>query len=156
MILSRFYLLTSENMSHTLFNQITSKFTHLREYLKHLHEIQKVNRKSFVNDYHFYGLAERYFQLAIEVVLDVSKMLIRANRFPPPETNKEVLSILYEYKILPRALFYRLDGVIGFRNVLVHDYEKINRNKVYDKLQKNLQDFVDFKNAIMKYLNRQK
>ena len=63
-------------ISPIVYNKIVSKLENLAEYYKILKDIQKVNKKSFISDYHFYSLAERHLQLCIEIMLDISKMII--------------------------------------------------------------------------------
>lgn len=140
-------------MSKEAYNKIISKFSRLDEYLRYLKEIQKVNKKTFTNDFHFFGLAERYLQLAIEVVMDIGKLLLITEDLPRAENNSEIFGILVENKVLPKSLLKRLDGITSFRNILVHDYEKIDREIVYGKLQNNLKDFIDFKKIVLKRLN---
>lgn len=140
-------------MSKEAYNKIISKFLRLDEYLRYLQEIQKVNKKTFTNDFHFFGLAERYLQLAIEVVMDIGKLLLVTEDLPRAENNSEIFGILVENKVLPKSLLKRLDGITSFRNILVHDYEKIDREIVYGKLQNNLKDFIDFKKMVLKKLN---
>jgi len=141
-------------MSKEAFNKIVAKLGRLDEYLRYLAEIQKVNRRSFLRDYHFYGLAERYLQLAIEVLLDVGKLIIVAEDLRRPEDNQDIFSVLHDAKMLPLKLTERLLGIANFRNILVHDYEKIDRQIVYQKLKHNLTDFKEFKKAILRYLKR--
>ena len=57
-------------MSKLTYNKIVAKLEQLDEYLKYLSEIQKVNKKTFLQDYHFYGTAERYLQVSIETIID--------------------------------------------------------------------------------------
>jgi len=85
LIFSRFWNFTTDNMSKTVFNKIIAKLERLDEYLRYLADVQKVNKKSFLNDYRFYGLAERYLQLAIEVILDVGKLIIITEKLEKPE-----------------------------------------------------------------------
>ena len=141
-------------MSKETFNKIITKLQRLDEYIGYLSEIQKVNKKSFLSDYHFYGLAERYLQLAIEVLMDAGKLVIISKNLRRPEDNQDVFVVLREKKILSENLAERLVGIANFRNILVHDYEKIDREIVYQKLQKNLNDFKDFKTALLKFLKR--
>ena len=42
--------------------------------------------------------------------------------------------------------------MIGFRNLLVHDYASINQNLVYEFLQTKLPDFETFTKHITKWL----
>ncbi len=53
---------------------ILARLDKLDEYTKILRELQKAARSEFVADYHLYGLAERYLQLAIECVVDIGSM----------------------------------------------------------------------------------
>ena len=124
----------------------------LDEYLGYLSEIQKVSKKQFVGDYHYFGLAERYLQLSIEIILDIGKLIIISERLRKPEDNQDIFAILAGQKIISGKLFQELSGIAGFRNILVHDYEKINREIVHQKLKENLSNFKDFKKEIVKFL----
>lgn len=141
-------------MSKELHNKIISKLERLDEYFGYLKDIQKVNKKSFLTDYHFHGLAERYLQLAIEVIIDIGKLIIVSEDLKRPEDNGDIISIMADNKILAKKSSEKLIGIVNFRNILVHDYEKIDREIVYKKLQKNLDDFSGFKKNIIKYLKK--
>ncbi len=133
---------------------LTVRFEKLREYLKILKEIQKVSRSQFLKDYHVHGLAERYLQLAIECLLDIGSMLIVQYDFPKPSTKQEIISILEDQKVLPSDFTHRLAGIAGFRNILIHDYVKIDRARVYDYLQKNLPQFETFLRYVRRYIQK--
>ena len=137
-------------MSSVTFNKIIAKLQRLDEYLGYLKDIQKVNKKSFLKDYHFFGLAERYLQLSIEVVLDVGKLLLVEKNIERPENSREIFALLCDHKVFSKKLAQNLMGIAGFRNILVHDYEKIDREIVYEKLQENYDDFVKFKKEVLK------
>ena len=139
-------------MSKIIFNKIIAKLEKLDEYLGYLSEIQKVSKKQFVGDYHYFGLAERYLQLSIEIILDIGKLIIISERLRKPEDNQDIFAILAGQKIISGKLFQELSGIAGFRNILVHDYEKINREIVHQKLKENLSNFKDFKKEIVKFL----
>jgi len=126
----------------------------LDEYIKYLKEVQKINKNQFMEDYHFFGLAERYLQLSIEILLDVGKLLIVIKGLKRPEENQEIFSALRDEKIISEKLADNLIGVANFRNILVHDYEKIDREIVYEKLRNNLDDFENFKKEIVGYVNK--
>jgi len=135
-------------------NKIIAKLQMLDEYLGYLKELQKVNKKDFLADYHFFGLSEHYLHLSIEVLLDVAKLIIIAHQFPRPEEQKDALRVLYEKKVLNKKLYDQLAGISGFRNVLIHEYEHINKAIVYDYLQNNIVQFVDYKRQILRFLSK--
>lgn len=141
-------------ISPIIYNKIISKLENLAEYYRILKEIQKVNKKLFISDYHFYSLAERHLQLCIEIMLDVSKMIINNQDLKKPEDNQNVFSVLKEEKIISKKLHNQLIGIVNFRNILVHDYEKIDREIIYNNLQKNIEQFVLFRKELAKYLKK--
>ena len=69
-----------------------------------------------------------------------------------PEDNQDVFEILQEEKIISRKLFSNLRGIVGFRNILVHEYGKIDREIVYRKLKNNLDNFKQFKKQVLKFI----
>ncbi len=135
---------------------IATRFKLLKDYLKILKELQKINKNTFISDYHYYGLAERYLQLAIECILDVGNMLIVSFDLRKPSDRQEIVDILEEGKIISSLLTTRLSGIAGFRNLLVHEYVKINREMVYKILKERILDLEDFAKEITKHLNKQK
>lgn len=139
-------------MSATTRYKIIAKLEKLREYLGYLRELQKVNRKTFLGDYHHFGLAERYLQLSIEVILDVSKLLIIEKKLPEPHNNREIFVVLGDHRVLSKKTVERLDGMPGFRNILVHEYGDIDREKVYQNLQECLDDFRVFTKDVKRSL----
>lgn len=141
-------------MSKLVYNKIVAKLQRLDEYLCYLSDLKKLSQKSFLADYRHFGLAERYLQLSIEILLDVGKLLILSENFEKPENNQEIFSILYNHKILSSRIISRISGIAGFRNVLVHDYEKIDREIIYQKLKSSLDDFVLFKKEALRYLKK--
>lgn len=44
-------------------------------------------------------------------------------------------------------------AMVGFRNVIIHGYDKLDFNKMYAILQSNLKDVRNFLKIIFKYLN---
>jgi len=64
--------------------------------------------------------------------------------------------ILVENKILNESQLVAFDKMAKFRNIIVHNYEKIDPEIVIGILKKNLNDFEDFKAAIISYLKIRK
>jgi len=130
------------------------RFNKLQEYVKILKELRKHSKNEFLKDYHVYGLTERYLQLAIECLLDIGSMMIVQYDMRKPSTKQEIIEILEEEKVLPSDFTHHLAGIAGFRNILVHDYVKIDRARIYEYLQKNLPQFDVFLRYIKKYIQK--
>lgn len=135
--------------------KIQDKLENLNEYVNYLEELKgevKADFDKFMNDFHLFGSAERYFQLSIQVIIDVVQLLIVEEGLPKPDDNQEAISLVYNKGIISDKLAEKLDGVVGFRNILVHEYGKIDKEEVYRNLQNNIDDLTDFKREISKFL----
>lgn len=134
--------------------KIFEKVYQLDEYLSNLKQLRKEIRseKEFSADFRLYGLAERYLQLCCQTIIDISHLIIIEEGIEKPEAQKEIFSVIYEKKIISKELFLRLNGLAGFRNILVHEYGKINRKKVFKYLMKRLEDIDDFRQEILEFL----
>jgi len=133
--------------------QINEKLAMLRGYVKILKNFEKVSASDLLKDEIKRGAIERYLQLAAEVVLNVAGQLIAEFRFRTPEEYKESILILGEEGVLPKKFAKDFSGIAGFRNILVHDYLKIDYRQVVDKLNNRLGDFEKFAKAVAKYLS---
>src|SRR3990172_58431 len=106
----------------------------------------------FVQDPLVYGNAERYLQLAIRCILDISNHIVADMKLNLPGDNKELFDLLARNKVVSAALARKLSSMAGFRNVLVHDYLEIDRRRVYSALKNDLGDFEKFIRAVTRLL----
>jgi len=95
---------------------------------------------------------ERYFQRAIETVLDISSMIISQEGLGKPNEYRETIEKLGEEEILPEEFAERFADIAGFRNILVHQYSEIDVRKVHQNLTQNLDDFDVFAKHIAEWL----
>jgi len=110
----------------------------LREYLHILDTVRKQDRQDFVRDPFIHGTAERYLHLSIECLLDLGNHVIADRGYPKPESYVDVFRILADQGVIPDSLREDFTGMAAFRNVLVHDYVRLDRDKVYDILAQKL------------------
>ncbi|MFH1233728.1 MAG: DUF86 domain-containing protein [Patescibacteria group bacterium] len=141
-------------MSKITLQKIFEKIQQLDEYLSYLEKLRKEikNEKEFISNFHLFGLAERYLQLSCQIIIDVLDLIIIEEKIEKPEERRETVSLLFNKKILSKNLAPRLEGLLGFRNILVHEYGKIDRKKVYEYLIERAEDFKIFKKEILKWL----
>lgn len=120
----------------------------LREAVIILHDLGKTKREEFTTDYHVYGLAERYLQIAIEACLQVCGILVASLGLRRPEGYHELLSIVAAQQLIPHPLAYRLEVLTDLRDALVHDPGTLNRDLLYDHIQQRLGDLEAFADAV--------
>ncbi len=133
---------------------ITTKLSKLRQYQRFLKELQANTIEDFTSDFKVSGAAERYLQVAIECVIDIGNEIISSLQLQRPERYRDIPNILAEAKIIPKTFAETIASMMGFRNLLVHDYTSINLNLVYEFLQTKLPDFEKFTKYIAKWLEK--
>jgi uncharacterized protein YutE (UPF0331/DUF86 family) len=117
---------------------VQARLERLREYLQVLKTIKKSGLQRFKDDPLVRGAAERYLHLSIECVIDVGNHIISDRGYRKPETYGEIFQILFEKGVLPEELFHEVKEMAGFRNVLVHDYVRLDAEKVFGFIQSKL------------------
>lgn len=115
-----------------------ARLERLTEYVSILHSVLKYDLEKFLADPFIYGTAERNLHLTIECLLDIGNHIIADQGLEKPESYADILRILSERSIIPADLFQALEGMAAFRNVLVHDYVKLDRAKIYQVLGEKL------------------
>lgn len=142
-------------MSNLTRQKILEKLENFNEYLDYLNQLKKEikNEKSFISDFHLFGNTERYLQLCIQIIMDACQLIIIDLDLTRPDDNYEAVSVLYGKKVFSGSLASEITKMIGLRNILVHEYGKIDRKKIYKVLKENLDDLKLFQKAVVKYVN---
>jgi len=130
----------------------TTKLSKLREYQKFLKELRATSKEEFISDFKIRGAIERYLQVSIECIVDIGNEIISALQLQRPERYRDIPYILAKARIIPETFAETVAGMMGFRNLLVHDYASINLELVYKFLQTRLPDFEAFTKYITKWL----
>ena len=131
---------------------MTKRLNKLRDYVGLLKTIRREPRERFTTDPLVYGNAERYLQLAIQCLLDIGNHILADRKHREPQEYRDIVKTLGEQALLPPDLVSRLMPLVGMRNILVHDYLDIDRSKLYDALQTELEDFEEFARHVSKLL----
>ena len=124
----------------------------LDEYLQILRQLQHYSRDEFLASPERYGSAERFLQLAIETLTDIGNHVIADLNLGVVEWYSDVPRLLYEAGYIDVSLRETWTRMIGFRNILVHDYLDVDRDLVYQVLHENLGDFEALKQAFIQLL----
>ena len=83
-------------------------------------------------------------------------MIIRAENFEIPFESAGVFQALSLADVISKPFAKKFSSIARFRNLLVHEYVKIDMQKVFYYLQKELGQFELYTKAIGKYLRSRK
>jgi len=129
---------------------IENKISLVKKYLKTLERYRKLDIEEILSDVDKKGAVERYLYLASQAAIDLAEATISFKKFRKPASMSESFHILNEEGIIPNDLTEKIK-MTGFRNIIAHDYEKINYDIVSDILKRGLDDIEIFTKKISDY-----
>ncbi len=133
---------------------VRERLRKLREVVRNLESLQSIERADFTVSFRHYWLAERGLQLAAECLLDIGNHILAGQFNVHPSDYEDVVRKLAEHRVVSEELRQDLRGLGGFRNLLVHEYQDIDLDRVYDYLQTGLGSFKAFAEEIEAFLER--
>ncbi len=95
---------------------------------------------------------ERLLQISIEAALDICHLLVSGLRLGIPAEETDLLDKLEKAQVLSGHLVSILKEIRGFRNILVHEYTRIDDKIVYEIAKTRLGDFELLKREVVTYL----
>jgi len=131
---------------------IRRKLTDLEQYVAQLSEYRGVTAEEYRGDWRTQRVVERTLQMSIEVCIDVANHVIADRKLRVPGTYAETFDVLAEVGLLDPALHDVMIRMCGFRNLIVHDYARIDPVKVTRFLHEGLEDFEKFNVVALAWL----
>jgi len=95
---------------------------------------------------------ERGLQLGAEIVLDIGNHILSAHFGVSAENHEDVITQLHVQGVIDEPLRNRLRGLGGFRNVLVHDYVRLDPSRVESFASRAPTDFAAFAQSVRKWM----
>lgn len=133
---------------------IRNKFHELRIYLKEIEGLRETSWGEFSSSLSKQWMVSHGLQLSIQVVIDVGNHILAALGENQIEDYVDIIDKLGEKKIIPQEFAKTIRGMAGLRNILVHEYARLDLKKIYDILQNRLSDFYNFINYINQFLEK--
>ena len=126
---------------------ILRKLADLDQYLAQVSEYRGITVDEYRRDWKVQRIVERTLQVAIEVCVDVATHVIADRGLRVPATYAEAFDVLGEGGLLDPGLRAEMVRMAGFRNVLVHEYTRVDPEIVIRILEGHLDDLARFKTA---------
>lgn len=87
-------------------------------------------------------------QIAIQAALDVASHIVSEERLGEPETNRGLFDLLARNGWLTVDQAHTMRRISGFRNIVVHGYERVDLNILRDIVAFRLEDLIDFVDTV--------
>lgn len=123
---------------------VLRKLADLQLYLSQIAEYRDTSAERYRNDWKTQRIVERTLQIAIEAAVDVAAHVIADRKLRVPSTYAETFEILGEAGLLDAALAASLARMARFRNLLVHQYTRLDAEIVVSILREDVSDLTRF------------
>lgn len=135
---------------------IDEKLFKLQESVKILEELRGKGQKVFFADKIIQDATTLNLFVSIEMITDIGNHIITEVFQKQAKTYKEIIELLGETGVIPEKFAKENEDMTKFRNLVVHDYDKITPEGVYGNLQKAPDVFRQFAKYFVEFMEKQK
>lgn len=123
-------------------SDVSDKAAFVREALEELAAIPQGTLDEFLADRRNLPSALHWLQTAIQALIDIGLILVAARGLPAPRSSADVLECLEAAELLPPGSAAKYRAAIGFRNRVVHLYDRIDPEIVYRVVREDRDDLA--------------
>lgn len=116
------------------FEQVESKLDALRANLEQLDQIPHSTYEEFAADFRNVAAALYLLQTSIQALIDVAGYVVASRGLATPRTSHEIFERLEEAGAVPEGTAAVVAPMIGFRNRVVHLYDRVDPRRVHEIL----------------------
>ena len=126
---------------------------YVQEMLNRLQSQQGKGFEEFAEDFQAVDASLYELQTMLEAISDIAMHVVTGANLGSPNSRPEAIEMLAKHAIIPQELAEKVSQAVRMRNIIVHHYPSVNLHTIYDVIQNDLGDIVDFCAEIVNYLD---
>jgi len=131
---------------------ILAKAGSVRSHLNRVLEKRSVDPDGFLKDIDRQESILFNIQTAVQNCIDVAAHIVSEEGLGVPGSTTEIFFTLEKNSYLDADLTQKMVRAVGFRNLIVHEYAKLELEQVYELAQNDINDLNEYLQAIIKKL----
>jgi len=128
---------------------ILNKIDTIERCINRIKEVYDNNPEN-LNDYTKQDSIILNIQRACEASIDLAMHVISEKKLGVPQSSRDDFDVLNKNNLIDDKLTKNLKAMVGFRNIAVHDYKKIEVKIVQMIIERHLEDFKE----LIYYMNK--
>lgn len=132
-------------------DRVLAKLDALAGYVKEIRGITPSGLEDYLANNEKRRACERLLQLAIESAIDVCALLTAGNRLGIPGEEDDLFDRLLKAQVMSEATITKLRKMKGMRNILVHEYDRVDDQLVFEALGR-VEDLEKFSKEVLDQL----
>ena len=131
---------------------ILAKAGSVKSHLNRVFEKCNVDLVDFLNDIDRQESVLFNIQMAVQNCIDIAAHIISEEGFGVPGSTTEMFYLLEKNGYLKHDLTETMVKAVGFRNLIVHEYAKLELEQVYEIARSDINDLNEYLKTIIKKL----
>lgn len=87
-----------------------------------------------------------------ELAIDIANYLVRKKKLGLPQDSADGFVLLHRAGLISEDLMLRMQGMVGFRNVVVYEYQKLDLGIMVDVIENHLEEPLQFANLALRVM----
>lgn len=121
-----------------------SKISTMQKHIDRIRLKRDVSLHKFLQDLDFQESVLFNLQMAIQNCIDMAAHIVSEEGLGVPGSTNEIFYLLEDQGYIGFELTEKMVQSVGFRNLVVHEYGKIDLETVYQVCHENIHDLEEF------------
>lgn len=135
--------------------RIKEKIIEMERYTQELSEIKPQDFEEYIENFEKKAACERYAEKIPEAITDLAILLIKFKDLASSIDDKNAFNILAQNNIISEELSKKLQDAKGMRNIIAHEYGKVDDETVFEAIENELEkDTNEFISKIKKEISK--
>ncbi len=132
---------------------VINKIQSIQRCVRRAREEYQADRDTFATNYTRQDAAILNVLRACETTIDLANYVIRAYKLGIPVSSADSFKLLRAEGIIDARLAERMEKMVAFRNVVVHQYTKVDIRIVEAVITSELDELLAFAEKVREYVN---
>ena len=130
---------------------VLAKLDSLQRRVSRIEEKTPSNVEVLKDDYDIQDIISLNLERAVQISVDIAAHILSTKDISTPATMGETFTALSEVDVVSTELAERLRKAVGFRNISVHEYQKIDWEIVFSICTKHMKGFREYAAGVLAY-----
>lgn len=123
--------------------------------LQKLEKFRDYTFDEIAKDYYMHKAVERMIEVVINEALDINQHILAQSKFAEaPYDYEDSFLKLTDLDVYPEGFAKKICKSAGLRNILVHQYCKLDEEKFYHSIKECLRQYTKYSDYILKFLEK--
>ena len=132
---------------------ILAKASSVKRHLERVNKKGNVDLHTFLGDTDCQEIVLFNLQMAIQNCIDIATHIISEEGYGVPGSYSEMFYILEENNYLSSDTTEKMIKAVGLRNLIVHEYIKIELTQIFSTVQNDMNDIIKYLREVFLKLN---